>query len=199
MKKEQGSAGGKLIIFSAPSGSGKTSIVRKLIEYPELNLAFSVSATSREKRDYEEDGKHYYFITPEDFKKKIEENAFVEWEEVYPDHFYGTLKSEIERLTKAGKNIIFDIDVKGGMNIKKMFPDKALSVFVQVPDFDELKRRLESRKTESPEKIKLRLDKAKEEAAYASEFDVILMNDDLEKSVNKAYSIVKEFIEDEKK
>jgi len=187
---------GKLIIFSAPSGSGKTTIVQRLMQYPELNLAFSVSATSREKRQNEEHGKHYYFISPDEFRQKIKENAFLEWEEVYPDHYYGTLKSEVERLLHQGKNVIFDIDVKGGMNIKKLYPGQALSVFVQVPDPAQLRERLRARKTESEEKINLRLSKAQEEMKYAPLFDVILINDDLEKSVTRAYEIVKNFIDE---
>ncbi len=198
MSSVNSSKSGKLIVFSAPSGSGKTTIVQRLLAYPELNLAFSVSATSRAKRDYEEHGKHYYFLNPEVFRKKIAEDAFVEWEEVYPDHFYGTLKEEVFRLLNAGKNVIFDIDVQGGMNIKKMFPGRTLSVFVQVPDFEELQKRLQARNTESEEKIRLRLSKAAEEIRYAPAFDIILVNDDLEKSVQKAYGIVKAFIADEK-
>ncbi len=186
---------GKLIVFSAPSGSGKTSIVQRLMKYPELNLAFSVSATSRQKRDYEEHGKHYYFIGPEAFRKKIAEGAFVEWEEVYPDHFYGTLKEEVERLRAAGKNIIFDIDVQGGRNIKKMFPGETLSIFVQVPSMKDLERRLRERNTESEEKIRLRLEKARREMDEAPYFDYILMNEDLDEAVDEAYRVVKAFIE----
>jgi len=186
---------GKLIIFSAPSASGKTSIVRQLMTYPELNLAFSVSATSRAKRPGEQDGVHYYFLTPEEFRQRIDEEAFIEWEEVYPDHFYGTLKSEVERLLAEGKNVIFDIDVKGGMNIKRMYPQKTLSVFVAVPRLDELEKRLRYRNTESEDKIRLRLAKAREEMQYSPYFDVILVNDDLEKSVREAYGLVKSFID----
>ncbi len=187
--------GGKLIVFSAPSASGKTTIVNELIKRPELNLAFSVSATSRPKREYEIHGQHYYFISPEEFRKKIEEDAFVEWEEVYPDHFYGTLKSEVERLLSEGKNVIFDIDVKGGMNVKRMFPDKTLSIFVAVPSLEELEKRLRHRNTEPEEKIQMRLQKAREETAFSPYFDRILMNDQLDKSIEKAYELVKSFIE----
>jgi len=193
---------GKLIIFSAPSGSGKTTLVHHLLQQSGLNLAFSVSATSREKRLNETDGKDYFFISPEEFLQKIKNNEFVEWEEVYKNNYYGTLKSEVERLLKQGKNVIFDIDVKGGLNIKKQYPNNSLAIFVQPPSIAELKKRLQSRQTESPEKIKMRIDKADEEMQYAGDFDVIIVNDDLEKAKNEAYRIVKSFIEnnrDEKK
>ncbi len=192
MKKNRG----KLIIFSAPSGSGKTTIVRELMKYPDLNLAFSVSAASRPKRTYEKDGVDYYFISPEEFRKKIENNEFIEWEEVYPGHFYGTLKEEVMRLMDEGKNVIFDIDVKGGMNIKKLFPDRSLSVFVQVPDQEALEKRLKNRKTEDEEKIKLRLSKAREEMQFAPQFDIILLNDQLDRAVDKAYELVKRFVDE---
>jgi guanylate kinase len=188
---------GKLIIFSAPSGSGKTTLVHYLLSRPELNLAFSVSATSREKRHNETDGVDYYFISPAEFQQKIKDKAFVEWEEVYKDNFYGTLKTEIDRLLNQGKNVIFDIDVKGGMNIKKQYPANSLAVFVQPPSVDELKKRLESRKTETPEKIKMRLAKAGDELQYSKHFDVILINDNLEKAKQKAYQLVKNFINNE--
>lgn len=185
---------GKLIIFSAPSGSGKTTLVHYLLNKPELNLAFSISAASREKRDGEIHGKDYYFITPEDFKKKIENDEFVEWEEVYKDNFYGTLKEEVERMRNQGKNIIFDIDVKGGLNIKKQFPNDSLAIFVEPPSVEELILRLKNRKTETPEKIKMRIDKAEEELKFADKFDVIILNDKLEKAKEEAYNIVKEFL-----
>ncbi len=190
---------GKLIIFSAPSGSGKTTLVRYLLEKPELNLAFSVSVASREKRQGEEHGKDYYFISPEDFKQKIKNNEFVEWEEVYTNSFYGTLKSEIERLQKQGKNIIFDIDVKGGLNIKNQYPDESLAIFVMPPSIDELAQRLKKRKTESSEKIQMRINKAEEELYYAPQFDVILHNNNLDEAKKKAYKIVSEFINQDKK
>jgi len=186
---------GKLIIFSAPSGSGKTTLVHYLLQHPELNLAFSVSAASRDKRPNEIDGKDYYFISPETFKQKIKNNEFVEWEEVYKNNFYGTLKSEVARLLNEGKNVIFDIDVKGGLNIKKQYPDNSLAIFVQPPSVSELKKRLQSRQTETPEKIQMRIEKADEEMQYAKDFDVIIINDDLEKAKNDAYKIVKSFIE----
>ncbi len=185
---------GKLIIFSAPSGSGKTTLVHHLLEQPELNLAFSISAASRQKREGEQDGKDYYFISPKDFKQKIDDDEFVEWEEVYKDNFYGTLKSEVERLRKEGKNIIFDIDVKGGLNIKKQFPKDSLAVFVEPPSVEELIKRLKNRKTETPEKIKMRINKASEELAYAKDFDVVVVNDDLEEAKENAYKIVSDFL-----
>ncbi len=191
---KQQATGGKLIVLSAPSGSGKTTLVRRLMKDPDLNLAFSVSATSRPPRSGEIHGEHYYFLSPEEFRQKIRENAFVEWEEVYPDHFYGTLKSEVERLTAAGKNVIFDIDVKGGMNIKKMYPGRTLSVFVQAPGMDELEKRLRSRGTESEEKIRLRLGKAREELQFAPRFDVIIVNDSLDRALDELTGIIRNFI-----
>jgi len=185
---------GKLIIFSAPSGSGKTTLVHYLLSKPELNLAFSISAASRPKRPNEINGKDYYFISPQEFKEKIKNDEFVEWEEVYKDNFYGTLKSEVNRLLQEGKNVIFDIDVKGGLNIKKQFPDNSLAIFVQPPSIEELKKRLENRQTETPEKIQMRIAKAGDEIKYAKDFDVILINDNLEKSKQEAYDIVSKFI-----
>ena len=186
---------GKLIIFSAPSGSGKTTLVHYLLQQSELNLAFSVSAASRDKRPNEINGKDYYFMSPEEFKQKVEDDAFVEWEEVYNNNYYGTLKSEVARLLNEGKNVIFDIDVKGGLNIKKQYPDNSLAIFVQPPSVAELKKRLQSRQTETAEKIKMRIDKAAEEIQYAKDFDVIITNDDLEKAKKEAYQTVKSFIE----
>jgi len=185
---------GKLIVFSAPSGSGKTTIVHHLLKQESLNLAFSVSATSRAKRGKEIDGKDYYFISNEKFQKYINNDAFVEWEEVYKGTKYGTLKSEIERLWKAGKNVIFDIDVKGGLNIKKQFPKETLAIFVKPPSVEELKKRLESRGTETLEKIQMRLDKANEELSYSRNFDAILINDDLDKAQKTATYLVKGFL-----
>ena len=187
-------AQGKLIVFSAPSGSGKTTLVHRLMENPALNLAFSVSATSRPKRDYEEHGKHYYFLSPADFKQKIDEGAFVEWEEVYPEHFYGTLRSEVERLLSEGKNVIFDIDVKGGLNIKKYFPDRTLAVFVQAPSLEELEKRLRARNTETEDKIQLRMAKAREEMQYAPLFDIMVINRDLDATEAELTRILKDFL-----
>ena len=187
--------GGKLIIFSAPSGSGKTTIVRHLLEQPELNLAFSVSATSRPRRMKEKHGEHYYFMSVSAFKNHIKANDFLEWEEVYRDNFYGTLKSEIERLWAEGKNVIFDIDVAGGLRIKRKFPDKTLAVFVKPPSIDELKIRLKKRSTESDEKINMRIAKASVELATAPQFDKVIKNYDLDVALQEARDLVREFIE----
>lgn len=185
---------GKLIVFSAPSGSGKTTIVKYLLTQPQLHLDFSISATSRYMRDGEINGKDYYFISPEDFQKKIAENAFVEHEEVYKNNFYGTLKTELERIWSEGKHVIFDIDVVGGLNIKNQYPDQTLAIFVNPPSVDELERRLKFRQTESDEKIAMRLEKAERELARAPEFDVILENHDLETAKNEAVQLVSNFL-----
>lgn len=185
---------GKLLVFSAPSGSGKTTIVRHLLEQEELNLAFSVSAASREPRGNEINGKDYYFMSIKDFKQHIKNDDFLEWEEVYRDNFYGTLKSEVERLWAEGKNVIFDIDVSGGLRIKKKFPEQTLAVFVKPPSIDELKIRLKKRSTESADKINMRIAKASAELATAPQFDVIVKNHDLETAKKEAYELVKEFI-----
>jgi len=185
---------GKLIVFSAPSGSGKTTIVHYLLAQKELNLAFSISATSRKKRGEEIDGKDYYFISIKKFKKLIEKNKFVESEEVYKDNYYGTLKKEVKRLRNEGKNVIFDIDVIGGLNIKKKFVKKALAIFVQPPSLEEMERRLRNRKTDTEEKIIERVAKAKKELDYAKYFDIILINDDLEQAKKEAYQLVSKFI-----
>ena len=186
--------GGKLLIFSAPSGSGKTTIVRYLLDQPELNLAFSVSATSRPRRGKEKQGEHYYFITTSEFKKHIRNDDFLEWEEVYRDNFYGTLKSEVERLWAEGKNVIFDIDVAGGLRIKKKFPDETLAVFVKPPSIDELKIRLKKRSTDSDDKINMRIAKASVELATAPQFDKIIKNYDLDTALKEAHDLVAEFI-----
>ncbi|MBT8282674.1 MAG: guanylate kinase [Muriicola sp.] len=188
------SGGGKLIIFSAPSGSGKTTIVRHLLAQPELNLAFSVSATSRSRRGKEKQGEHYYFITLSEFKKHIKNDDFLEWEEVYRDNFYGTLKSEVERLWAEGKNVIFDIDVAGGLRIKKKYPEVTLAVFVKPPSVDELKIRLKKRSTESDEKINMRIAKASVELATAPQFDRIIKNYDLDIALNEAHKMVAEYL-----
>lgn len=188
------SKGGKLIIFSAPSGSGKTTIVRHLLEQSELNLAFSVSATSRPRRGKEKQGKHYYFITVSEFKKHIKNDDFLEWEEVYRDSFYGTLKSEVERLWDEGKNVIFDIDVVGGLRIKKKFPEQTLAVFVKPPSVDELKIRLKKRSTESDDKINMRVAKASVELATAPQFDEVIKNYDLDIALKEAYQLVAEYV-----
>jgi len=185
---------GKLIVFSAPSGSGKTTIVHHLLAQKELNLAFSISAASREKRGEEVDGKDYYFISIKKFKKLIKKEKFIESEEVYKNHFYGTLKKEVKRLRKEGKNVIFDIDVIGGLNIKKQFPKKTLAIFVQPPSIEEMERRLRNRQTDSEEKIIERVAKAKKELSFAKDFDVILVNDDLDLAKKEAYVLVENFI-----
>lgn len=189
MKKE-----GKLIVFSAPSGSGKTTIVHYLLEQKKLNLDFSVSATSREKRGSEIDGRDYYFISSEQFQKHIKKGDFIEWEEVYTDNYYGTLKKEIKRIWQLGKHVIFDIDVIGGLNIKKRYPEQTLAVFVQSPSIDEMERRLRKRKTDSEAKIRERVAKAEKELKFAEYFDEILVNDDLEKAKNAAYKLVENFL-----
>jgi guanylate kinase len=187
---------GKLIVFSAPSGSGKTTIVRHLLGIEELNLEFSISATSREPRGQEVDGTDYYFISLHDFKQHIKNHDFLEWEEVYRDNFYGTLNSEIERIWAMGKNVIFDIDVAGGLRIKRKFPDETLAVFVKPPSIDELKIRLKKRSTESDEKINMRIAKASVELATAPQFDKIIKNYDLDEAKNEAYMLVKDFLND---
>ena len=186
--------GGKLIIFSAPSGSGKTTIVRHLLDCPELNLAFSVSATSRPRRGKEKNGEHYYFMSVSQFKKHIKNEDFLEWEEVYRDNFYGTLKSEVERLWEEGKNVIFDIDVVGGLRIKSKFPNETLAVFVKPPSVDELKIRLKKRSTESDDKINMRIAKASVELATAPQFDKIIKNYDLEIALKEAEKLVADYI-----
>jgi guanylate kinase len=185
---------GKLIVFSAPSGSGKTTIVHHLLKQKHLNLDFSISATSRKKRGQEIDGKDYYFISPEKFKRHIVQNDFVEWEEVYHDNFYGTLKSEVERIWSEGKHAIFDIDVIGGLRIKDKFPDRTLAVFVKAPSLEVMESRLRSRKTDSEEKIIERLAKAERELAFADKFDVILVNDKLSEAQVEAEGLVEHFI-----
>ena len=186
--------GGKLIIFSAPSGSGKTTIVKHLLGCEHLNLAFSVSATSRPSRGKEKNKEHYYFMTVSEFKKHIKNDDFLEWEEVYRDNFYGTLKSEVERLWAAGKNVIFDIDVAGGLRIKKKFPEQTLAVFVKPPSIDELKIRLKKRSTETDDKINMRIAKASVELATAPQFDSIIKNYDLETALKDAEELVANFV-----
>jgi len=190
---------GKLIVFSAPSGSGKTTIVRHLLDVDYLNLEFSISATSREKRGDEVNEKDYYFLSAKEFKNKIKNDEFLEWEEVYRDNFYGTLKSEVERIWKKGKHIIFDIDVSGGLRIKRKFPEQTLAVFVKPPSIDELKIRLKKRKTESEDKINMRIAKASAELATAPLFDVIIENDNLENALTEAEVLVENFIKTNKK
>lgn len=187
---------GKLIVFSAPSGSGKTTLVRHLLKQEELNLEFSISATSREKRDNETDGKDYYFLDAQAFKNRIKNDEFLEWEEVYRDNFYGTLKTEVKRIWALGKNVIFDIDVSGGLRIKRKFPDQTIAIFVKPPSIDELKIRLKKRQTESNDKINMRIAKASAELATAPLFDVIVVNDELDKALAESYKLVSDFVKE---
>lgn len=184
---------GKLIIISAPSGAGKTTLVKHLLD-TNPDLVFSVSACSREKRPHEKEGKDYYFISAEEFKNKIRNDEFVEWEEVYKDHFYGTLKSEIERILSGGKSVVFDVDVIGGLNIKKQYGNMALAIFVMPPSVEELQKRLVKRSTESDKEMKNRIAKAGAEMEYVSEFDRIIVNDDLNKAKQEVRDTVKEFL-----
>ncbi|WP_378185949.1 guanylate kinase [Aquimarina sp. W85] len=187
---------GKLIVLSAPSGSGKTTLVKYLLAQQELQLGFSISAASREPRGAEIHGKDYYFLSLREFKDKIKAEEFLEWEEVYRDSFYGTLKSEVQRLWNNGKHVIFDIDVVGGLDIKRIYPDRTLAIFVKPPSIEELKIRLKKRKTESEDKINMRVAKASTELATAPQFDAIITNDDLEKAKAEAYQLVKKFLLD---
>lgn len=188
---------GKALIFSAPSGSGKTTIVHHLLNtFP--NLGFSISASTRDKRGRtEENGKDYYFLKPEDFKKKIDNDEFIEWEEVYEGNYYGTLKSEIQRIWDSGNHVIFDVDVKGGINLKKYFGNDALAIFVKVPDMEVLQQRLLDRNTETDNSLSRRLYKAKFEMSFESEFDVTLVNNRLEDSLKEAERLVGNFINQE--
>lgn len=185
--------GGKLIIFSAPSGSGKSTIINYLMEQ-DLNLAFSISATSRQPRGTEKHGVEYFFLSPEEFREKIQNEEFLEHEEVYTNCFYGTLKAHIDDLLKAGKNVVFDVDVVGGVNIKKYYGERALSVFIQPPSVEELRKRLVARQTDKPEVIEQRVAKAAFELGFADKFDVVIINDQLETAQADALRILKEFI-----
>jgi guanylate kinase len=188
------SAQGKCIIFSAPSGAGKTTIVHNLLGR-DLGLEFSVSACSRDPRPNEVDGRDYYFLGVDAFKAHIESGAFVEWEEVYTNNFYGTLKSEMDRIWAKGKAVIFDVDVIGGLNLKKQFQENALAVFVKPPSYEELEKRLRGRSTETEDKINQRMEKASKELAFAQEFDMVLVNDDLNEACDKAAQVVREFLD----
>lgn len=185
---------GKLIVFSAPSGAGKTSIVKYLVEQDELNLGFSISATSREKRSEEINGEDYYFLSTDEFKSHIKSDSFLEWEEVYRDNFYGTLKSEVERIWGLGKHVIFDIDVSGGLRIKRKYPEDTIAIFVKPPSIDELKIRLKKRKTETENKINMRISKASAEMATADLFDLVIENKILKSAQKEARNIVLDFI-----
>lgn len=186
---------GKLLIFSAPSGSGKSTIVNWLMaQHPELRLYFSISCTSRKPRGSEQDGVEYFFITPEEFRRRIAADEFLEYEEVYEDRFYGTLKAQVERQIEAGQNVVFDVDVKGGINIKRYYADQALSLFIQPPSVVELRRRLEGRATDTPEAIEQRLAKAEYELTFAPQFDRIIVNDDLDTAKQETFDTVSTFI-----
>lgn len=188
---------GKLIIFSAPSGSGKSTLVNYLMEqHPELQLVFSISCTSRAPRGKEQNGVEYFFLSPEEFKKKIANDEFLEYEEVYEDRFYGTLKSQVEVQSQAGQNVVFDVDVKGGVNIKKHYGSRALSVFIQPPSVEELRNRLVGRATDAPEVIEQRLNRAEYELSFADKFDRIVINDDLEKAKVDVYNVIKQFLDE---
>ena len=189
---------GKLIIFSAPSGSGKSTIVQWLMkEHPELNLYFSISCTSRAPRGNEQHGVEYFFLTPQEFRERIERNEFLEYEEVYEDRFYGTLKAQVERQLEAGQNVVFDVDVKGGVNIKRFYGDEAMSLFIQPPSVEELRRRLEGRGTDTPEAIENRLAKAAYELTFAPLFDHVVVNDDLELAEQQTFALVSGFLKPE--
>ena len=186
---------GKCIIFSAPSGSGKSTLVHWLMDtHPELRLAFSVSATSRAPRGTEQDGVDYFFLSPEEFRERIAKGDFLEYEEVYGGNFYGTLRSQVTAALDKGINVIFDIDVKGGVNIKRQFGDKALSIFVCPPSLEALRNRLEGRGTETPEKIEMRLAKAGEEMTYSTQFDRVVVNDALEEAKAEVFRLVSDFV-----
>ena len=186
---------GKCIIISAPSGTGKSTIIGWLMkEHPELNLAFSISCTSRPPRGKEQNGVEYFFLSPEEFRARIDQDEFLEYEEVYQDRFYGTLKAQVERQLQAGQNVVFDVDVKGGVNIKRHYGDEALSLFIQPPSVDELRRRLEGRATDAPEVIDQRIARAEFELTFAPQFDKIVVNDQLEKAEQDALAVVEEYL-----
>jgi guanylate kinase len=188
---------GKMLIVSAPSGSGKSTIVNWLMkEHPELHLYFSISCTSRAPRGTEQNGVEYFFLTPEEFRAKIANEEFLEYEEVYQDRFYGTLKAQVERQRLAGQNVVFDVDVKGGLNIKRYYGDEALSLFIQPPSVEELRRRLTGRGTDTSDAIEERLAKAEYELTFASQFDCVVVNDDLEAAKQEALQIINDFLND---
>ena len=185
---------GKLIIFSAPSGSGKTTIVHHLLE-EDLPLSFSVSACTRAPRENEQHGKDYYFLLADDFKSRIAKDEFIVWEEVYKDHYYGTFKSQLTRIWSLDKHVVFDVDVAGGVNLKEQFADQALALFIMPPSISVLKERLESRSTDEPEKIKIRLEKAEKELEFAEKFDLVIVNDKLDAAIREAYKAISDFLD----
>ena len=184
----------KLLIFSAPSGSGKSTIINWLMQHPDLHLAFSISCTSRAPRGTEQNGVEYFFLTPEEFRERIANNEFLEYEEVYKDRFYGTLKQQVENQLQKGENVVFDLDVKGGCNIKRFYGDRALSIFIQPPSIDALRQRLVGRATDAPEVIEDRLARASCELTFAPQFDRVVVNDDLDKAKAETLAIVREFL-----
>lgn len=184
----------KILIFSAPSGSGKTTIVNRLLSEGILDAEFSVSATSRAPRKGETHGKEYYFLSPEEFRRRIEMEEFLEWEQVYADTYYGTPRSELTRIWENGRVVVLDVDVVGGLNIKRMYPEESLAIFIMPPSIEELRARLEGRGTETPDKVDMRIAKAEREISFSKDFDVIIVNDDLEKAVEEARRIVLDFL-----
>ena len=184
----------KLLIFSAPSGSGKSTIINWLMQHPDLHLAFSISCTSRAPRGTEQNGVEYFFLTPKEFRERIANNEFLEYEEVYKDRFYGTLKQQVENQLQKGENVVFDLDVKGGCNIKRFYGDRALSIFIQPPSIDALRQRLVGRATDAPEVIEDRLARASYELTFAPQFDRVVVNDDLDKAKAETLAIVREFL-----
>lgn len=184
----------KLLIFSAPSGSGKSTIINWLMQHPDLHLAFSISCTSRAPRGTEQNGVEYFFLTPEEFRQRIANNEFLEYEEVYKNRFYGTLKQQVESQLQKGENVVFDLDVKGGCNIKRFYGDRALSIFIQPPSIDALRQRLVGRATDAPEVIEDRLARASYELTFAPQFDRVVVNDDLDKAKAETLAIVREFL-----
>ena len=186
---------GRLIIFAAPSGSGKSTIINWLMqEHPELNMHFSISCTSRAPRGTEQDGVEYFFLTPEEFRKKIEADVFVEYEEVYQDRYYGTLRSQVDKQLEQGENVVFDVDVHGAMNIKKAYGDRAMSLFIQPPSIEELRRRLNGRGTDAPEVIEQRIARAEYELSFAPKFDTVVVNDDIQEAKENTLQKIAQFL-----
>lgn len=188
---------GKIIIFSAPSGSGKSTIIGRLMAHKELNMAFSISCTSRPPRGQERDGVEYFFVTPDEFRRRIEAGDFLEYEEVYKDRYYGTLKSQVDSQLASGENVVLDVDVKGGCSIKKYYGGRALSLFIQPPSIDELRRRLEGRGTDAPEVIADRMARASFELTFADRFDRVVVNDDLERATAETLDAVSKFLSED--